>query len=47
MFEYSMEILTPQKKLTAHFLVQLSIATFIGFFSQRWSGRNSTNPLVQ
>ena len=32
MFEYSMAILTPQKKLTAHFLVQLSIATLV-FFS--------------
>lgn len=31
MFEYSMEILTPQKKLTTHFLVQLSIATLVFF----------------
>lgn len=38
MFEYSMEILTPQKKLTAHFLVQLSIATFIGFFLSAGAG---------
>lgn len=33
MFEYSIEILTPQKKLTAHFLVQLSIATLVFFLS--------------
>ena len=32
MFEYSMEILTPQKKTNSHFQVQLSIATLV-FFS--------------